>query len=364
MVFDPWFSCPYLFTLSPHTEPHSTDLSQRFPGSELDGMIVWSRHAGSGMSLKNNDWWPPFIRRLQKESLADLCLEFGLIEEAVIPELIEESRGRPLIEAIWWEEARRQVDSGESIRFVARRFGTHFRRMRKAMARSGGRNRKNAPASPQLMPPRVERIEPLSEEPRQPQSKPRRPLTTSLPKRAEEEVPEISSRRRRRGRLRLVRPEHTDERAPEPEVPSRSPRKLKSSPHSKVRVIDVDDVDLSELLVEPPAPPRAAPEPPALRVVEPTPAEPSVIAFAPAVEAEPVAVALSIARPDDAVLADLEPRSAARAQHESAWRVRVDGAEQPLVVVAADILQAAEMFAARLGVDALRRADIYAVPLL
>lgn len=331
------------------------------------------------MSLKDNDWWPPFVRRLQKESLADLCLEFGLIEEAVIPELIEDSRGRPLVEAVWWAEARRQINAGESIRFVARRFGTHFRRMRKAMARSGGRS-KEVREAPQLPPPRVERIEVVTEGPRAPQGKPRLPLSPSLPKRAEEEAPESSSRRRRRGRLRLVRPDLIEEQAAEPEVPSRPLRKAKSSPHSKVRVIDIDDVDLSELLVEPPATPRVVPDPPKLRIVKPTPEAPTPevptpeapaveaptpeapTPEAPAVEAEPAAPVVVPPRAPAPVAP--ASRSVAHAQHESAWRVRVDGAEQPLVVVAEDILQAAEMFAAQLGIDALRRADIYSTPLL
>jgi hypothetical protein len=47
-----------------------------------------------------------------------------------------------------------------------------------------------------------------------------------------------------------------------------------------------------------------------------------------------------------------------------AWRVRIDGAEQSLVVVAEDILTATELFVEQLGREALRSADIYSTPLL
>ena len=91
------------------------------------------------MSFKDNDWWLSLVSRLQEESLANLCLEYGVVEEAVIPDLIEESGTRPIIEALWWPEAVRQIVAGRSVTDVAHRFGIHARRLRKGLTRSGVR---------------------------------------------------------------------------------------------------------------------------------------------------------------------------------------------------------------------------------
>ena len=65
-----------------------------------------------------------------------------------------------------------------------------------------------------------------------------------------------------------------------------------------------------------------------------------------------------------AVLTHNTPSTARRPTGGVAWQARVDGVEQPLVVVANDILQAAALFTQQLGSDALKRADIYAVSML
>jgi hypothetical protein len=64
------------------------------------------------------------------------------------------------------------------------------------------------------------------------------------------------------------------------------------------------------------------------------------------------------------VIVKAEPTPTAASMTGVAWRVRIDGNEQPIVVVADSILKAAELFADQLGAEALKRADIYSAPLL
>lgn len=365
------------------------------------------------MSLKDNDWWLPFVSRLQEESLESLCLEFGLIEEAVIPELIKESGASAITEAPWWPEAKRQIAAGSSLSSVARRFGTRTSRLRKGLARSGARSggaaqghTRAASNSADLMagggtrrlrslgsqphpgldddlPPDADGgadvVPPLQRSSARPVgrgSDTRRPMPTSrLPRLSEDTAPESPGKRRRRGRLRLVRPDDIDDRAPEAPQPRRAPRKPKVSPHSEVRVIAPDALDLSELISKPENPPEVAPkiqEPEAPVAVALVPdAEPEKAAT---VQAVPVSapVAKAAAPP---VIAPLPARpvppqapvptlTSAVTDSGFAWRVRIDGAEQSFVVVAEDILTATELFVEKLGREALRSADVYSTPLL
>jgi hypothetical protein len=365
------------------------------------------------MSLKDNDWWLPFVSRLQEESLESLCLEFGLIEEAVIPELIEDSGTSAITDASWWPEAKRQIADGSSLRSVARRFGTHTRRLRKGLARSGVRSggaaqepSRAAPNSADLMagggakglrtlglqthPGRNDDLPPDAdggadvESPLQRSSaRPvgrgtdtRRPMPTSrLPRLGEDSAPEPPGKRRRRGRLRLVRPDDIDDRAPEAPLPRRAPRKPKVSPHSEVRVIAPDAVDLSELISKSENPLEVAPK-------AQEPEAPVAVALVP--DPEPEKAVTSKAKPVSApavnaaaplVIVPQSPRpvpprapvpqvTSAALTGGFAWRVRIDGAEQTLVVVAEDILTATELFVEQLGREALRSADIYSTPLL
>jgi hypothetical protein len=375
------------------------------------------------MSLKDNDWWLPFVSRLQEESLDNLCLEFGLIEEAVIPELVEESRTSAITDAVWWPEARRQIEAGNSHRSVARRFGTHTRRLRKGLARSGARSGRAVPESTRAasstagvtardgtngrrslgiqthsrstdaLPPDADGgagvaspLQRLSTRQGGRGTETRRPLSTSrLPPLGVDPTPEPQGKRRRRGRLRLVRPDDIDDRAPDPPPPRRAPRKPKVSPHSEVRVIAPDALDLSELILAPEVPVAVAPKndkpaaPVAVALVPPT--EPAKVASAqaPPIPAAvipaavipaaviPAAVIPVVAplparpKPPQAAVPKVTP---AAMRTGVAWRVRIDGSEQSMVVVAEDILKATELFVEQLGREALRSADIYSTPLL
>ena len=376
------------------------------------------------MSLKDNDWWLPFVSRLQEESLESLCLEFGLIEEAVIPELIEESGTRPIIESAWWPEALRLIAAGRNPKAVARRFGTHTRRLRKGLARSGVRAsgeapelHTEAPEAASMRPSRsisgrhtgggasraggadelppdadgvMDSVSTLQRPgPRKGRSaETRRPLAANgLPPLTDDTAAEPPGRRRRRGRLRLVRPDELEERTLEPASPRRSPRKPKSSPHSEVRVIAPDTLDLSELISAPeetaePAPKLAvlaapvseapthqvAPKPDDSSHAPPTSApptsaplsEPAAVAVAPIVAQAPVARPPARPKPPKAVA----PKAAPAMSGGMAWRIRIDGSDHAMVVIAGDILQATDLFAEQLGRAALRNADIYSTPLL
>ena len=143
-------------------------------------------------------------------------------------------------------------------------------------------------------------------------------------------------------------------------------------------------MDLSELIAEVKTEPPAAPvkvvpsEAPAAEVPEVTApaaeapaAEVTPVSAPQAVEEVPAAVAPiaapSIAAPAAEVIPITAPaptRPSRALTGSMAWRVRVDGVEQPMVVVADNILQATSLFADQLSAEQLRRADIYSAPLL
>lgn len=84
-----------------------------------------------------------FVARLQEESLARVCKEFRVGEEEARADLSKWRGAADL--APWWPEALRRLGAGESIRAVARAFGTEPRRVRRGLARTGLRVGGSAP---------------------------------------------------------------------------------------------------------------------------------------------------------------------------------------------------------------------------
>ncbi|MEL6346694.1 MAG: hypothetical protein AAFV53_26510 [Myxococcota bacterium] len=89
------------------------------------------------MSLRDADWWVPFVTRLQEEPLNHLIVEYDLDEESVVLELTRSGTSRALIEQLWWPEVVRQHHDGVPLREIARRFHTRPRRLRRNLARAG-----------------------------------------------------------------------------------------------------------------------------------------------------------------------------------------------------------------------------------
>ena len=162
------------------------------------------------------------------------------------------------------------------------------------------------------------------------------------------EPPAASSGRRRR---RLVRPERPTE--PEPSEPSSVARRPSASLHGEVRQVQLPSA--AEAPAALPAGPAAAAPVEAPDASPAAPPDPAPVGSA----VEALAAALMVA-PAPAPVAPAATRPSRRG-----WRVKIDGAEQPFLLVADDVGQAMELLRRRVGAQALARASVYRVgPLL
>lgn len=317
------------------------------------------------MSLQDADWWFLFVTRLQDESLDSLAQELDVSVDDLLSELLKSGSDNPQA-TIWWSEVQRMHRAGSSLEAIATRFKTSTEKMAEALGVP-------LPAA-----------EPASPMPVKTRRRRRAKATGALPKpRTLESDPPT----RRRGRKRIVRPEAIAEElgadAAAPVKPKRRRKKKPDSLHGAVIEVDPSKLDLSELL--PPSPtdqPHLEPLPESRKVSVPFPTwdtdAPDVVAK-PVLEqvAEPVLAQVTVPAP--AGFVEPVPASVAEVVSEHAdeevvpravqgivlgWRLRVDGIEQELVVVAPDIVTAATRFRDLLGASAMARADLYPTPIL
>ncbi len=89
--------------------------------------------------LRDQAWWPDFVRALEETPLATLALRHGQVVDDLETALAGATADGAATAAPWWPEARRRIPAGASLRDTARRFGTNPRRLRRALARDGVR---------------------------------------------------------------------------------------------------------------------------------------------------------------------------------------------------------------------------------
>ena len=185
--------------------------------------------------------------------MADVCLEFGLVEPAVIPDLVEDAAGSSLAETALRAELQRVLHAGGDIEGLSRTYSLSAEQIQalltpqsriSSLAPGGDENPEGNPSGP------------LPGKEQSPGSARLRP-SRRLPRLGKDSPALSDSKRQRRGRRRLVRPDSNSDRAAvETEPPCRPPPRLKASRHSAVRVVALDEVDLSDLM--PPAGPQLA----------------------------------------------------------------------------------------------------------
>lgn len=317
-----------------------------------DRMTYNSLDVEDMMSLRNADWWFDFVTRLHEESLSVLAKEFGVKTPALLEALLEGTPREVVQAEFWWPEADRMHQSGVPIVEIGGMFRRSPADLRLALENRAVVKRK----------------------------KKRKQLSELVPVRrrvARESSRSAPSRKRRR----LVRPDSdvfvTATPLPAEPAARKVRRKKVDSLHGKVIEIDPTKVDVTEMLdaistpqspsVQPSVPPTVGPE------ITVLPSAPVLVEDEPAIAQKDFATAADTQRvdiehcspaetlPGPAVV---EPPSMVGTPMTTGWRIRVNGQEQPMVVLASNPADAAHRFAEVLGDTAMQCAELYSTAVL
>jgi len=302
------------------------------------------------MSLTEQRWWQDFVRRLQGESLSALAREFGVSKKSALAELLLIPMADNIREMPWWPEARRQLETEADLGLVAHRFDCDQRSLLDGLDQE---------SELRGLPPMIDDV------PDGPKVHLRRFSRRDLPVKSVLEggslgrqLPTNQSESKpspaRLGRRRIVRRDREDFEEPATSKKSVSRRsRSERSLHGKVKHIPVNDVDLAVFLPD---------EALSSETLKPVVSNAAVLPSDAPSHGQELSKGndktsgerTSTNNKSDAVLKS----SHSLAQPPLGWRLRLDGEEVPVLVVADNIAHAAMIFAEHVGAEAMTRAEL------